>query len=176
MSDMEEDSTTAGPVDEAVAELPAGDPVLDGELLRRQEQYLRLAADFDNFKRRKAQEVVDLTRYASEAAALALLPVLDNLRRAIAQADTGDESALRQGIEMVIREFDQALERLGVTPIDSLNTPFDPAVHEAIGGVESDEVEVETVIDELRRGYRLHDRVLRPALVRVAHPARATSA
>jgi molecular chaperone GrpE len=141
------------------------------------QRYLRLAADFENFRRRKEKELSDRSRYASEDAARALLPALDNLRRAVAHAgDAGGEWAdLQSGLDLVVREFDAALEKLGVTSIESVGQPFDPAVHEAIGGQESEEVDVDTVSDELQRGYRLHDRVLRPALVRVAHPAQRSA-
>ena len=135
------------------------------------ERYLRLAADFENFRRRKAQELIDRSRYASEDAATALLPVLDNLRRAIGHAaETGNEAVLVSGLELVVREFETALAKLGVEPIDAEGRPFDPALHEAIGGEDSDAVAVDTVVDEVQRGYRLHDKVIRPSLVRVAHP------
>jgi molecular chaperone GrpE len=135
----------------------------------REAQYLRLAADFENFRRRSAQEAVERSRYGGEKAALALLPVLDNLQRAMAHAPEGDP--LLDGVRMVARQFEEALRSLGVTPIEALGQPFDPAQHQAIGGEESPDVEVDTVVDELQPGYRLHDRVLRPSLVRVAHPA-----
>jgi molecular chaperone GrpE len=147
------------------------DPAGDGTQAAPDERYLRLAADFDNFRRRKNQELADRSRYASEEAARALLPVLDNLRRAVAHRGETATDDLVSGLEMVVREFDGALDRLGVTPIPAEGQPFDPALHEAIGGEESDEVDVDTVTSELQRGYRLHDRVLRPALVRVAHPS-----
>jgi molecular chaperone GrpE len=135
-------------------------------------RYLRLAADFENFRRRKAQELIDRSRYASEDAAKALLPVLDNLRRAIGHAaDAGNEAVMVSGLELVVREFETALEHLGVEPIEAKGRPFDPSLHEAIGGEDSEDVEVDTVADEVQRGYRLHDRVIRPSLVRVAHPA-----
>jgi molecular chaperone GrpE len=134
------------------------------------ERYLRLAADFENFKRRKNQELADRSRFASEDAARALLPVLDNLQRAVAHAGESSPDDLVNGLGLVVREFENALANLGVTPIDAVGQPFDPAVHEALGGEESDSVDVDTVDAELQRGYRLHDRVLRPALVRVAHP------
>jgi molecular chaperone GrpE len=135
-------------------------------------RYLRLAADFENFRRRKAQELIDRSRYASEDAAKALLPVLDNLRRAIGHAaDAGDEAVMVSGLELVVREFETALEQLGIEPIEAKGRPFDPSLHEAIGGEDSEDVEVDTVADEVQRGYRLHDRVIRPSLVRVAHPA-----
>lgn len=134
------------------------------------ERYLRLAADFENFRRRKNQELADRSRYASEEAARALLPVLDNLQRAVGHAGESSPEDLVNGLGLVVREFETALARLGVTPIDAVGQPFDPAVHEALGGEDSDSVDVDTVQTELQRGYRLHDRVLRPALVRVAHP------
>ena len=159
---------TAPDADAETAERPS--EARDAEADAR---YLRLAADFENFRRRKAQELADRTRYASEEAARALLPVLDNLRRAVAHAAEDGPAELVSGLELVVREFDAALERLGVTAIAAAGEPFDPAVHEAIGGEESDEVQVDTVAHEVQRGYRLHDRVLRPALVRVSHPAGA---
>ena len=133
---------------------------------------LRLAADFENFKRRKAQELADRSRYAAEEAAQILLPVLDNLRRAVEHAPQLDDETVHNfvnGVAMVLRDFDAALERIGVTSISALGEPFDPAVHEALASVVSDEVAEDSVVDEVQRGYRLHDRVLRPALVRVAH-------
>ncbi|HEY8756054.1 MAG TPA: nucleotide exchange factor GrpE [Candidatus Dormibacteraeota bacterium] len=136
------------------------------------ERYLRLAADFENFRRRKNQEVADRSRYASEDAARALLPVLDNLRRAVAHAaEDGTAARFVGGLELVVREFEAALEKLGVEPVEAVGQPFDPSLHEAIGGEESGEVDVDTVVDEVQRGYRLHDRLLRPSLVRVAHPS-----
>jgi molecular chaperone GrpE len=134
------------------------------------ERYLRLAADFENFRRRKNQELADRSRFASEEAARALLPVLDNLQRAVSHAGESSADDLVNGLGLVVREFENVLANLGVTPIDAVGQPFDPAVHEALGGEESDSVDVDTVDAELQRGYRLHDRVLRPALVRVAHP------
>ena len=134
----------------------------------RDAQYLRLAADFENFRRRSAHESLDRARYGAEAAARALLPVLDNLQRAIQHAPEGDPMV--DGVRMVARQFEDALESIGVTPIDAEGQPFDPAMHEAIGGEESPDVAHDTVLAVLQPGYRLHDRVLRPALVRVAHP------
>jgi molecular chaperone GrpE len=163
-----DDAAEAAPAEEAAAE--AGQPSSPAAA-QPDERYLRLAADFDNFRRRKNQELVDRSRYASEDAARALLPVLDNLRRAVAHAAEDGSPDLVGGLELVVREFEAALDRLGVTPIAAEGEPFDPSLHEAIGGEESDSVDVDTVATEVQRGYRLHDRVLRPALVRVAHPA-----
>lgn len=135
-------------------------------------RYLRLAADFENYRRRKDQELADSRRYASEEAARALLPVLDNLRRAVEHApEGGAEDFFVNGLHLVVREFEAALARLGVTAVPGVGEPFDPAVHEAIGGEEAD-VAQDTVIDELLPGYRLHERLLRPSVVRIAHPRR----
>src|SRR5437867_2936624 len=112
-------------------------------LEERDAQYLRLAADFENFRRRRAQEELDRARYASEPAARALLPVLDNLQRAIQHAPEGDPMV--DGVRMVARQFEEALRSLGVTEIDAAGQPFDPALHEAIGGEESPEVPQDTV-------------------------------
>ena len=148
----------------------------DSETLRQtiadaEQRHLRLAADFENFKRRKSQELEDRSRYASEDAVRAMLPVLDNLRRAVDHVPEGvAEEFFLNGLHLVVREFEAALGRLGVTRVPAAGEPFDPSMHEAIGGEESDAVERDTVIDELVPGYRLHDRLLRPAVVRVAHP------
>src|SRR5450631_1479014 len=147
-----------------------------GEIDDRDARYLRLAADFENFKRRKTQEIADVRRYESEDAALALLPVLDNLRRAVEHAgEAGAEEFFVSGLELVVREFETALERLGVVPVPAVGERFDPSMHDAIAAEESDDVDEDTVVAELVPGYRLHDRLLRPAIVRVVRPRNATS-
>jgi molecular chaperone GrpE len=150
---------------------------LRAELAERNDQLLRLAADFENFRRRKAQELTDRGRYASEEAAQALLPVLDNLRRAVGHSagDDGGGQQLLDGLRMVMTQFEQALSTIGVEPVETVGARFDPSVHQAIGGEESDEVSEDTVVAELQPGYRLHDRLLRPALVRVVNPRRGRS-
>jgi len=177
------DPTGDAPADAVV---PATDPEtvteaevegLRTELAERSDQLLRLAADFENFRRRKAQELTDRGRYASEEAAQALLPVLDNLRRAVGHsAGDGGGQQLVDGLRMVMIQFEQALSAIGVEPVETVGARFDPSVHQAIGGEESDEVSEDTVVAELQPGYRLHDRLLRPALVQVVHPRRGRSA
>jgi molecular chaperone GrpE len=139
-------------------------------------RYVRLAADFENFRRRKSQELSERSRYASEDAVRALLPVLDNLRRAVEHMPDGLDEGFAGGLTMTVRQFEEALERLGVRPIETVGTRFDPAIHEAVLGEESPDVDTDTVVDELQRGYRLHDRVVRPAMVKVAHPAHGATA
>lgn len=163
-------------VEEEAAEQIAA---LRRDLAERNDQLLRLAADFENFRRRKNQELADSARYAAEDATRALLPVLDNLRRAVDHlpgedaggATGGDASGqLHEGLRMVVLQFEQVLRQIGVEPVETVGSAFDPSIHEAIAGEESDTVERDTVIAEMQPGYRLHDRLLRPALVRVAHP------
>lgn len=170
----------AGPALPEAASAEGGVDALQRDLAERNDQLLRLAADFENFRRRKNQELADRARYASEEAIRALLPVLDNLRRAVdhlpgeagmTAADNG-AGQLEEGLRMVVVQFEQALRHIGVEPVETVGTPFDPSIHEAIGGEESEEVERDTVIAEMQPGYRLHDRLIRPALVRIAHPRR----
>ena len=171
-------SHASGPVESAEADeaVVADVEAIQQALSDGENRYLRLAADFENFRRRKDQELIDSRRYASEEAARAFLPVLDNLRRAAEHApEGGAEDDFVGGLALVVREFDSALERIGVTPVPGQGAPFDPAVHEAIGGEEAD-VDRDTVSAVLLPGYRLHDRLLRPALVRVAHPRNAEAA
>jgi molecular chaperone GrpE len=170
-TEEEENPTDTGaPAESEPAEAAATEPD------ERDARYLRLAADFENFKRRKGQELADARRYESEDAAVALLPVLDNLRRAVEHAsEAGAEEFFVSGLQLVVREFETALERLGVVPVPAAGERFDPAIHDAIAADESDEVDEDTVAAELVPGYRLHDRLLRPAIVRVVRP-RTTAA
>jgi molecular chaperone GrpE len=170
------DPATAPTIDAESESQTADVDALRAALLDCENKYVRLSADFENVRRRTAQESVERTRYASEEAARALLPVLDNLKRAVEHApEGGAEDFFVNGLHLVVREFETALERLGVQPIPSVGERFDPAVHEAIGGAESDDVDRDTVVEELVPGYKLHDRLLRPAVVKVAHPRHRTA-
>ncbi len=161
---------------------------LRAELAELKDRWMRTQADLENFKRRAAREKQDALRFGSEHLLKDLLPVIDNLHRALAHAKGGrpDERSGREaepgsreadpiltGVELVLRGFDEVLERHGVKVVPARGTPFDPNRHEAISHVES-EHPPNTVIDEHQRGYVLHDRLLRPALVTVGKgPARA---
>jgi molecular chaperone GrpE len=182
-------SEAAAPAGAEVASAQPDDlAALRRELAERSEQFLRLAADFENFRRRKNQEISDRARYASEEAARALLPVLDNLRRAVEHAAPAEgaedgpaapppgDPQLHDGLRMVVAQFEQALHQIGVEPVATVGARFDPSIHEAIGGEDSDLVSEDTVVAEVQTGYRLYDRLLRPALVRVAHPRRGAGA
>lgn len=153
-------------------------PALEEQLAAAQEEarknwdlYLRERADLENFRRRAQKEKEDLARFANENILKDLLPVLDNLERAIehARQESGaGEEGLRQGVEMTLGLFAKSLEKFGVTPIQAEGTPFDPAWHEAMGQLESAEHPANTVVKELQKGYQLNGRLLRPTLVMVA--------
>ena len=133
-------------------------------------RYQRLAADFENYKRRTRQELADRTQYANEELLRKLLPILDNLRRALDHAPEGSDRNWLTGLRMVVRQFEDTLEAQGVSAIPAVGEKFDPSKHEAIAREETDEHEEGTIVEEMQPGYRLHERVLRPTLVKVAHP------
>jgi molecular chaperone GrpE len=133
-------------------------------------RYQRLAADFDNYKRRTRQELGDRTQYANEELLRKLLPILDNLRRALDHAPEGLDPNWFNGVKMVARQFEDILRAQGLSTIPAVGEKFDPSQHEAIAQEETDEQEEGTIVEEMQPGYRLHERVLRPTLVKVAHP------
>lgn len=133
------------------------------------ERYLRQAAELDNFKKRTARERDEAIRFANEALIKDLLPVVDNLERAVAHASGGGNGKpLVEGVEMVLKGLLDVLMKHGVVQITALGQLFDPSKHEAMAQVESDTHEPNSVVDELHKGYMLRDRLLRPALVSVA--------
>jgi molecular chaperone GrpE len=127
----------------------------------------RLQAEFDNYRKRSVKEQQDFRDYALADALKSLLPILDSLDRAT-KTDAVSLQDFRSGIELIDKQFHDALARLGVEPIPAAGEVFDPNLHQAVQMVETDEVEDHHVIDELQRGYRIKDRLLRPAMVRVA--------
>jgi molecular chaperone GrpE len=162
-------SSTAG----AQQDQPQVDPELQAARDEAQAsfaRYQRLAADFENYKRRTRQELGDRTQYANEELLRKLLPILDNLRRALDHAPEGIDRNWFDGLRMVVRQFEDTLQSQGVSAIPAVGEKFDPAQHEAIAREETDEHEEGTIVEEMQPGYRLHERVLRPTLVKVAHP------
>jgi molecular chaperone GrpE len=131
------------------------------------DSYLRLAADFDNYRKRVAREHVELTKRANERILNELLPVLDDLERALEAASAHEEAKLEEGVELVHRSLAALLERHGLTPIETEGA-FDPHVHEALLAQPGDGVDPGSVLQVLQKGYRLGDRVLRPARVIVS--------
>jgi molecular chaperone GrpE len=133
------------------------------------QRYLRTQADFDNFRRRSRQEKEDFAKYASGKLIEQLLPIVDNFERALSAAkDNKDYEALQKGVDMIYRQLDQVLVQEGLEPIESVGQPFNPEYHQAIMQVESDEHEEGIVLEEMQKGYKLKDKVLRVAMVKVS--------
>jgi molecular chaperone GrpE len=130
----------------------------------------RIQAEFENFRKRSDKQQQEFKDYALAGAMTTLLPILDSLDRAL-QTKAASLEDFHAGIELIDKQFHDALAKLGVQPVTAEGEPFDPNLHQAIQMVDTDEVEDNHVLDELQRGYKLKDRLLRPAMVRVArHP------
>ena len=133
------------------------------------DRYLRQRAELDNFKKRTQREREDAVRYANETLIRDLVPVIDNLERAVAHAKTGvDGKPLVDGVEMVLKGLIDVFTRHGVVQLTAVGEVFDPAKHEAMTQIESDQHKPNTVVEEFNKGYLYRDRLLRPALVSVA--------
>jgi molecular chaperone GrpE len=125
----------------------------------------RLQAEFDNARKREARERAEFRDYATGNAVEQFLPVLDNFQLALKADGTAEQ--LRAGVELIVKQMDEALRSLNVQPVETAGAQFDPHVHESIGSVERVDLPDQQVVEEVRRGYRIKDRLLRPALVRV---------
>jgi molecular chaperone GrpE len=141
---------------------------LESALAETKDRYLRSAADFENFKKRARQQQLDTIQHASADLIARLLPALDDLRKALDHTPAGVDESWVKGLELSVRKLEEALGAHGLEPIQAVGVPFDPKLHEAIGYEESAEHPEDTVTSELRRGYRIRDRVVRPALVKLA--------
>jgi len=133
------------------------------------DRYVRQIAETENFKKRNARERDEAIRFANEMLLKDLLPVIDNLERAVTHAASGENGkTLVEGVEMILKGFVDALGKFGVSQIVAVGQPFDPSKHEAIAQVVSDNHEPNVVVEELHKGYMFRDRLLRAALVSVA--------
>src|SRR5215510_468227 len=147
--------------------LQAENARLKEELRREHEVYLRNLADFENYRRRVERERASVAQAGKREMALSLLDVLDDFERALEHMDEAPAS-VSAGLSAIYHRLADLLESQGAIPFESVGQPFDPSLHEAVGSVESDEKESGVVLDELRRGYRWGEELLRPARVRVA--------
>lgn len=133
------------------------------------EKYLRLAAEFENYKRLAQRDQRDQIKFGNEQLLKELLPVVDNMERAIKAArDKGVSSALVQGVDLTLKQMSGALAKFGVQAVETVGQTFDPSAHQAVSQVPSDSVPPNHVVDEFQKGYRLHDRILRAAMVSVS--------
>lgn len=142
---------------------------LQQELAEWKERALRTAADLENFRRRAAMEAENARKYANEGLIYDLLPVLDNFQRAVDAAEkTPNFEALKSGVDLIQRQLDEVLKRKGLEHIRAVGEAFDPNFHQAVMQVEPESGQsAHAVVEELRPGYKLNDRVLRPTLVKV---------
>ncbi|MCL6452463.1 MAG: nucleotide exchange factor GrpE [Alicyclobacillus sp.] len=140
------------------------------EVQELRNQLLRTLADFDNFRRRTRQEKEELQQFATRKLLADLLPVVDNFERALASANGagGEASDVLTGVEMVHRQLLSVLQAYGVVPMEAVGKPFDPNIHEAVAQEANPEAGSGVVLAEFQKGYRLHDKVLRPAMVKVS--------
>jgi molecular chaperone GrpE len=128
----------------------------------------RQQAEFDNYRKRIAREQADFRDFAVADAAKSFIQIMDSLDLALKAPSKGDDSDLRKGVELIRKQMEDALTKMGARPIPTAGEPFDPHLHEAIEMVDTSDVKDNHIIDELQRGYKLKDRLLRPAMVRVA--------
>ncbi len=164
------------PAPESAETAAAGVSQEEFERLRQERDELldrlaRLQAEFENYRKRNAREQREFRDYALAEAIKSLLPVLDSFDRALT-TPARDSEEFHAGIELINRQLHDVLAKLGVEPVSAKGECFDPTLHQAVQMVESDEIEDQHVLDELQRGYKLTDRLLRPAMVRVATNSR----
>ena len=169
------DASAAG----ATSSSSSVDPVAEAkaEAQRFREQWMRSAADFDNFRKRSRKELEDTRKAGREELLKDLLPVFDNLERAMTSAERAtDVKPVSDGLKLVLRQFTDTLGRSGITKVATVGSPFDPSLHEAIQQVESAEVPPGTIVAEVQPGYLQGERLVRAAMVVVARPSSAAPA
>ncbi len=154
-----------------VTELKLEAEKLRSEVKNHKDEYMRSLAEFENFRRRKEREIQEFRTFANENLMSEIIPVLDNLERAIAHKDAVENNEnLQKGFEIAYRQMKQVLEKFGLKEFSCLGKEFDPKTCEAISFIETDEQPKNTVVQELTKGYQYQDRVIRPARVIVAKP------
>ncbi|MBI5632737.1 MAG: nucleotide exchange factor GrpE [Nitrospirae bacterium] len=131
-------------------------------------RYLRLYADFENYRKRVNKEKEDLVRYGNESLLYEILPAIDNLDLALKHASEEINSGLVQGVEVTLKELQRTLEKFGLVRIEATGKPFDPAIHHAMSQVQRADMEENMIAEEFRAGFRYRDKVLRPSLVAVS--------
>jgi molecular chaperone GrpE len=173
LADSEEGSDEASPEEEEEAQ-PSLEEQLKMALEKAEDNrndYLRTVADMQNLRKRTARDVKKARSFAIEGFARDLLPVADNMIRALSALEGSDDpgvQSLKEGVEMVQKELDRAFDKHGLVKIEALNAPFDPNIHQAVVQIDSPESEPGQVVQEMQIGYTLNDRLLRPAMVGVS--------
>jgi molecular chaperone GrpE len=171
------DAAATSVVGRDASHTPAGEPAaaqlqveldrIKGERDQLLDRLARLQAEFENARKREGRERADFRDFAVSGAIEQFLPVLDNFHLALASA--GSVEQLRTGIELIVKQMEDVLRSLNVQPVESVGARFDPRVHEALESVDRTDLPDHQVLEEVRRGYRIRDRLLRPALVRIVN-------
>lgn len=166
-------NAAAQPADAQPAAQPEAPGSARSELEEYKDKYLRSMAELSNYRRRAEKDREESLRYANIGLARSLLPVLDNLERVVASAEEHPDNtaAILDGVKLTIESFKKAFADHHIAPIEAQDQPFDPAVHEALMQQPSDKHDTPTILQVLQQGYRLFDRVIRPARVIVSKPA-----
>jgi molecular chaperone GrpE len=143
---------------------------MEREAKENYDRFLRVSAEFENYKKRSNREMGDFRKYANESIIKELLPVIDNLERALnlSAGDNGSKADILEGVKLTLKEILKVLEKFNVRPIESVDQVFDPNFHQAVMQKESGDHPEQTVIEELQKGYMIHDRLLRAAMVVVS--------
>ncbi len=166
------EAKTAEAQDPPDAEIKAGDAgiqELQDQVAAEKDKALRLSAEFENFKKRKQREIDEFKKFANEMVFKQLLSVVDNLERAIASAtDASDDAGLLDGVKLTHKDMMKLFESFNVKPVEAENQPFDPNFHQAVTQEENNALPDNTVTTVLQKGYTLHDRLIRPAMVVVS--------
>ena len=155
----------AKPVDETLGDK---EDILTTEIKAMNDKYLRLYAEFENYKKKVQKDKEELVKYANEKFIFELLPVLDSLEMAVEHARNEKNGGIVQGVDNTLKEFLRTLNKFGLTPIEAMGKPFDPSVHHAMSVVEREGVEENRVVEVFRKGYMLKDKVIRAPLVGVS--------
>jgi molecular chaperone GrpE len=169
--DVAPEGDASGADGRGVKAVPESTEALQREKDALQDRLLRTAAEFDNYRKRMDRERRDLSEYAAADVLKDLLPILDNFERALQAPATPETDAVRRGIELIHKQMLDLLKKRGVTPIEALGADFDPNFHQAVIHEPSADHREGEVMQELQRGYLLGDRLLRPAMVKVAKPS-----
>ncbi len=163
----EEKKQTCG---DQLKEIQAELETAEQEAKETYDRFLRVSAEFENYKKRSAREMDDLRKYANQSLIVEMLAVVDNLERALnsSNGNSSNDKCMADGVNLTLKEILKVFEKFNVKPIESIGQPFDPNFHQAMMQEETDDYPENTVITELQKGYMIHDRLLRPSMVVVA--------
>jgi molecular chaperone GrpE len=175
-TDANPSKSETGNAENSLKEMEAKFEAKEEEVKETYDRLLRVSADFENYKKRSTREMEEFRKYANQSLLKEMLSVVDNLELAINSSNEGEKAdkTLIEGLNLTLNEILRVFEKFDVKPIEALGTTFDPAYHEAVMREETDDYPENTVISEFQKGYLIHDRLLRPAMVVVAAPKTTT--